>query len=135
MMMELGMIGLGKMGANMTTRLGKGGHKVVVFDRSPEAVTKAASGGAQANKSLEELVQKLSDPRTVCVMIPSGQPTEDTVNALSGLLQKGDTVIDGGNSNYKDSVRRGATLAAEGLNFIDVGTSGGIWGLSEGYSL
>lgn len=133
--MELGMIGLGKMGANMTRRLLKGGHRVVVFDPRPEAVQELVKAGAVGAASLVELVSQLTAPRTAWVMVPSGSITEDTVQALAGLLSTGDTIIDGGNSNYKDSQRRAAALAPQGLNFIDVGTSGGVWGLAEGYSL
>ncbi len=133
--MKIGMVGLGKMGANMTTRLSRGGHEVVVFDRSPEAVKTAAAGGAVAAASLGDLVAKLEPPRAVWIMVPSGDPTEATVQALAKLLASGDTVIDGGNSNYKESQRRGAGLEPKGISFVDVGTSGGIWGLKEGYSL
>ncbi len=133
--MELGMIGLGKMGANMARRLLKGGHRVVVFDPRLEAVRELVEAGAVGAASLAELVGQLATPRAVWVMVPSGPITEDTVQALAGLLSKGDTVIDGGNSNYKDSQRRAAAMRAQGLNFVDVGTSGGIWGLAEGYSL
>jgi 6-phosphogluconate dehydrogenase len=133
--MKIGMVGLGKMGANMTTRLSRGGHEVVVFDRSAEAVKTAAAGGAVAAASLGDLVAKLEPPRAVWIMVPSGDPTEATVQALAKLLASGDTVIDGGNSNYKESQRRGAGLEPKGISFVDVGTSGGIWGLKEGYSL
>ena len=133
--MELGMIGLGKMGANMTRRLLKGGHRVVVFDPRPEAVQELVEAGAVGAASLAELVSQLTAPRTAWVMVPSGSITEDTVQALAGLLSKGDTIIDGGNSNYKDSQRRATALESQGLHFIDVGTSGGVWGLAEGYSL
>jgi 6-phosphogluconate dehydrogenase len=129
------MIGLGRMGANMTTRLLKGGHQLVVFDRNPEAVKAAEASGAKGAKSPEDLVSRLKAPRAVWVMVPAGKPTEDTVRALSGLLDKGDTLIDGGNSNYQDTVRLGAWLKKKGLHYVDVGTSGGIWGLKEGYSL
>ncbi|HEX6964711.1 MAG TPA: decarboxylating 6-phosphogluconate dehydrogenase [Gemmatimonadaceae bacterium] len=133
--MKIGMVGLGRMGANMTTRLLKGGHSVVVYDRSAEAVRAAGSGGATPAASLEEVVQQLSAPRAVWVMVPSGDPTEQTIRALAALLQRGDTIIDGGNSNYKDSMRRSAMVAEQGITFLDVGTSGGVWGLKEGYSL
>jgi 6-phosphogluconate dehydrogenase len=133
--MDIGMIGLGKMGANMTTRLLAGGHRVVAFDRSPEAVALAATGGATPAASLEAMVQALPAPRAVWVMVPSGDPTESTVTALAGLLQAGDVIVDGGNSNYKDSMRRAASLAERGIQFVDAGTSGGVWGLREGYSL
>ncbi len=133
--MELAIIGLGKMGLNMATRLARGGHRVVGFARSKETVQEAISLGAEGAGSLEEAVGKLNAPRIVWVMVPSGKTTDDTINKLEGLLQKGDTVIDGGNSNYKDSVRHAAQLQAKGIDFVDCGTSGGIWGLSEGYSL
>jgi 6-phosphogluconate dehydrogenase len=133
--MEIGMIGLGRMGANMTTRLLAGGHRVVAFDRSADAVAGAVKGGAAGAGSLAELVAALKPPRAVWVMVPSGDPTESTVAALGDALSKGDTVIDGGNSNYKDSMRRAGMLAARGVQFVDAGTSGGIWGLKEGYSL
>ncbi|MDA0336938.1 MAG: decarboxylating 6-phosphogluconate dehydrogenase [bacterium] len=133
--MQLGMIGLGRMGANMTTRLIQGGHDLIVFDRSADAVHAAANGGATGAGSLIDLVKRLAAPRAVWVMVPSGAPTEDTVKELAGVLSPGDTVIDGGNSNYKDTVRRGRELSAAGLHFVDSGTSGGVWGLKEGYSL
>ena len=133
--MELAIIGLGKMGLNMATRLVRGGHRVVGFARSVETVKEAVVLGAEGASSLEDAVSKLNAPRIVWVMVPSGQATDDTINKLEGLLQKGDTVIDGGNSNYKDSVRHAAQLEARGIDFVDCGTSGGIWGLSEGYSL
>ena len=133
--MDIGMIGLGRMGANMTTRLLRGGHRVVAFDMKPEAVAEAAAGGAEGAGSLAELCKALAEPRAVWSMVPSGAPTEQTVAELAELLVPGDTVLDGGNSNYKDSIRRAATLRARGLGFIDVGTSGGVWGLAEGYSL
>ena len=129
------MIGLGRMGANMTTRLLAGGHRVVAFDRSPDAVAGAVKGGAAGAGSLAELVAALKAPRAVWVMVPSGDPTESTVHALGDALSKGDTVIDGGNSNYKDSMRRAGMLAPKGIQFVDAGTSGGVWGLKEGYSL
>jgi 6-phosphogluconate dehydrogenase len=133
--MQLGMVGLGRMGANMTTRLLRGGHTVVVFDQNPKAVSTATADGAIGAGSLEALVAQLQAPRAVWVMVPSGEPTEATVTALGALLSAGDTIIDGGNSNYKDSMRRGTTLAAKGVAFIDAGTSGGVWGLKEGYAL
>jgi 6-phosphogluconate dehydrogenase len=133
--MQLGMVGLGKMGANMTTRLVRGGHRVIAFDRSPDAVKASVANGAGGATSLDDLVKQLSAPRAVWVMVPAGDPTEATVRSLSELLAKGDTIIDGGNSNYKESVRRASMIGERGLNFVDVGTSGGIWGLTEGYSL
>jgi 6-phosphogluconate dehydrogenase len=133
--MEIGMIGLGKMGANMTTRLLAGGHRVVAFDRSADAVAGAVKGGAAGAASLGELVAALAAPRAVWIMVPAGDPTESTVHALGDALSRGDTVIDGGNSNYKDSMRRAELLAGRGIQFVDAGTSGGVWGLKEGYSL
>ena len=133
--MQLGMVGLGRMGANMTTRLLRGGHTVAVFDRNPDAVATAAADGALGAASLAELVGKLVAPRAVWVMVPSGDATESTIRDLTAQLSAGDTIIDGGNSNYKDSMRRGVTLAAHGIAFVDAGTSGGVWGLKEGYAL
>jgi 6-phosphogluconate dehydrogenase len=134
-MAELGMIGLGRMGGNMVQRLLRGGHKVVTYDRSSDAVAASQAQGAVGASSLEELVGWLTQPRAVWVMVPSGQPTEDTIDSLTPLLTRGDAILDGGNANYKDSMRRGEKLAARGIDFMDVGTSGGIWGLAEGYSL
>ena len=133
--MQLGMVGLGRMGANMTTRLIRGGHEIVVYDRDAKAIGTAATGGATGAASLDELVAKLKAPRAVWVMVPSGDPTEATIQALGTLLSRGDTIIDGGNSNYKDGMRRAGVLAARGVQFADAGTSGGVWGLAEGYSL
>ena len=133
--MKIGMVGLGRMGANMTTRLLRGGHTVVAYDRDAQAVQRVASDGAAPAASLAEMVQALEAPRAVWVMVPSGAPTELTVNTLGDLLARGDTVIDGGNSYYKDSIRRAAALRERGIAFVDVGTSGGIWGLTEGYSM
>jgi 6-phosphogluconate dehydrogenase len=133
--MQLGMVGLGRMGANMTTRLLRGGHTMVVFDQNASAVSAAARDGADGTASLAELVAGLAAPRAVWVMVPSGAATDATIDALGALLSAGDTVIDGGNSNYKDSIRRAATLAEHSIAFIDAGTSGGVWGLKEGYAL
>ncbi len=133
--MDIGMIGLGRMGANMTTRLLRGGHHVVVFDTRPEAVAASAQEGAVGAASLADLAAKLPAPRSVWIMVPAGQATEDTLTSLLSVLAGGDTILDGGNSNYKDSQRRAARVQAAGLHFLDVGTSGGIWGLAEGYSL
>jgi len=133
--MELGMIGLGKMGANMTERLLKGGHQVVVYDRSAGPVQSAASLGATPSDSMQDLVAKLTSPRAVWVMVPAGAAAESVINDLADILAPEDTVIDGGNSNYKDSMRCASMLSEQGVNFVDVGTSGGIWGLSEGYSM
>jgi 6-phosphogluconate dehydrogenase len=129
------MVGLGRMGANMTTRLIRGGHRVTVFDRDPKAVAASVAGGATGATSLEDLVARLAAPRAVWVMVPSGDPTEATVQGLAKIMARGDTVIDGGNSNYKDGMRRATELAARGIQFVDAGTSGGVWGLKEGYSL
>ena len=133
--MELAIIGLGKMGLNMATRLVRGGHRVVGYARSKDTVQEATTLGVEGANSLEEAVSKLNAPRIVWVMVPSGAATDDTINKLEGMLQQGDIVIDGGNSNYKDSVRHAAQLEAKGIDFVDCGTSGGIWGISEGYSL
>ncbi len=133
--MKLGMVGLGRMGSNMAARLQAGGHSVVAFDRSAEAVAAAVGAGATGAASLEELVGALQAPRAVWVMVPAGEPTEATIAALSKLLTRGDVVIDGGNSFYQDSVRRAKELERHGIDFVDSGTSGGIWGRTEGYSL
>ena len=133
--MQIAMIGLGRMGANMTTRLLKGGHDVLAFDLSEEAVAKAKSGGADGALSLEEVAQKLEPPRVAWVMVPAGDPVETTVAKLGALFEKGDIVIDGGNSNYHDTLRRGDKLAEHGMAYVDVGVSGGVWGLKEGYGM
>jgi 6-phosphogluconate dehydrogenase len=133
--MELAMIGLGKMGLNMATRLARGGHRVVGFARTAATVEEAIKLGAEGAHSLAQAVGKLNTPRVVWLMVPAGKVTDDAIQELSGLLSKGDIVIDGGNSNYKDSVRHAAMLEPQGIEFVDCGTSGGIWGLSEGYSL
>ena len=133
--MELAMIGLGKMGMNMLTRLVRGGHIVVGFARTEDSVQTAIKNGAQGAHSLEEAVSKLKAPRVVWVMVPAGQTTDDTIEKLSMILAKGDTVIDGGNSNYKDTLRHATLLEGKGIDFLDCGTSGGVWGLAEGYSL
>ena len=133
--MELGIIGLGKMGGNMAQRLREGGHKIVGFDFSAEAVKKLTDSGAVGVNSLEALVKGLAAPRAIWLMVPAGDPVDETIAKLKPFMQKGDTFIDGGNSNYKDSQRRHAALKAEGFNFVDVGTSGGVWGLKEGYSM
>jgi 6-phosphogluconate dehydrogenase len=133
--MRIAMVGLGKMGLNMTRRLLRRGHEVVAVDRSPEAVEEASREGGLAAASLEEAVAKLSPPRVVWLMVPAGEPVEENLGALYGLLSSGDIVIDGGNSLYKDAPRRAKRLAERGIRFLDVGTSGGIWGLSEGYCL
>ena len=133
--MKIGMVGLGKMGANMVQRLLLGGHQVVAYDIREAAVQSAEEAGAAGARNLIELVNQLQTPRSIWVMLPAGQITEENIQSLAEMLAPGDTVIDGGNSNYKDSIRRAGQLASRQLNFIDVGTSGGIWGLKEGYSL
>jgi 6-phosphogluconate dehydrogenase len=133
--MELAMIGLGKMGLNMSTRLVRGGHRVIGYARTKETVEAAVKLGVTGAHSLEEAVGKLSAPRIVWLMIPAGKITDATIEELSNLLSMGDIVIDGGNSNYKDSVRHAEMLEPKGIDFVDCGTSGGIWGLQEGYSL
>ena len=133
--MELGIIGLGRMGGNMAQRLVAGGHRVVTYDRDTTAVTASAGFGGEGASSLEDVVSRLAAPRALWIMVPAGQPTEDTIDDLAKLLNPGDAILDGGNANYKDTMRRGEKLAAQGIDFIDVGTSGGIWGFTEGYSL
>ena len=133
--MQLGFVGLGRMGLNMVTRLTRGGHQVVAYDRSVEAVARAGTAGARGADSLDALVAALTLPRSVWVMVPAGDPTESTVSALAGLLTPGDVIIDGGNTNFHDDVRRAQALSAKRLNYVDAGTSGGIWGLQEGYCL
>jgi 6-phosphogluconate dehydrogenase len=133
--MKLGMIGLGKMGGNMTERLMQDGHKVVVFDRSPETVTKYVALGSEGADDVASMVSKLESPRVVWIMVPSGKPVDDTIALLLPGMSKGDVIIDGGNSNFHDTMRRGAELAAKGIEFVDSGTSGGIWGLKNGYCL
>ena len=133
--MELGMIGLGRMGGNMAERLMKGGHRVVGYDRDPDALRSAQERGLETASSLEELASRLTPPRTVWVMVPSGAPTEATISALTQVLEREDLLVDGGNSNYKDTLRRGAELQRLGIRMMDAGMSGGIWGLTEGYSI
>jgi 6-phosphogluconate dehydrogenase len=133
--MELGFIGLGKMGMNMVTRLARAHHRVVVFDRSTELVTQAEGEGCVGATSLTDMVTKLTVPRAVWIMVPSGAPTEETVQALGALLHPGDMIVDGGNTRFHDDVRRAADLHTKGIQYVDVGTSGGIWGLSAGYCL
>ena len=133
--MELGMIGLGRMGGNMAQRLVIGGHRVVTYDQDTDAVTASADFGGEGAGSLEDMVSRLALPRAVWIMVPAGQPTEDIIDEITQLLSPGDAILDGGNANYKDTMRRGEKLAAQAIDFIDVGTSGGIWGLTEGYSL
>lgn len=133
--MQIGMVGLGRMGGNMAKRLIRDGHDVVAFDPNPDAVSSLVSDGATGADSLEDLASKLDTPRTVWIMVPAGEITQKTVDALEGLLDSGDTVIDGGNSNYKESIKRGEQLAAKGIDYLDSGTSGGVWGLDNGYCL
>ncbi|MFC2013550.1 phosphogluconate dehydrogenase (NAD(+)-dependent, decarboxylating) [Chloroflexota bacterium] len=133
--MELGMIGLGRMGSNMTRRLLDGGHHVVVYDPNKEAVEALVVLGARSSESIPDLVGNIATPRAIWLMVPSGEPTESTVNTLVAELSQGDVIIDGGNSNYKDSMRRASAPLSKGINYLDVGTSGGIWGLKEGYCL
>ncbi len=133
--MELGMIGLGRMGANMTERLVKGGHRVVGFDPKPEARTRIEGKGAASAASLDALVASLKAPRTLWMMVPAGDITDGTLAALFPLLEAGDVLVDGGNSNYKDTLRRSDTAAARKIGYVDCGTSGGVWGLAEGYSM
>jgi 6-phosphogluconate dehydrogenase len=133
--MQLGLIGLGRMGGNMARRLVRGGHTVVAFDRSPDAVAGLRADGVDGASSLDALVGTLTPPRAVWVMVPAGVATEETVNALGERLSADDVIIDGGNSFYKDDVRRAATLAARGIHYVDAGTSGGVWGAERGYCL
>ncbi len=133
--MRLAMIGLGKMGGNMSERLMKDGHELVVFDRSPESIEKYVALGATGTADAAEVTKKLGAPRVVWIMVPAGKPVDDTIALLLPGLSKGDVIIDGGNSNYKDSIRRAEELAAKGVEFVDSGTSGGIWGLANGYCL
>src|SRR3954470_6097342 len=133
--MQIGLVGLGRMGGNMTRRLVAGGHEVVVWDRSTDAVQSPARAGAMAASSLADLASRLMPPRAVWLMVPAGDPTEQTVTALGEVLQQGDTIVDGGNSHFKDDVRRAATLATRGIHYLDVGTSGGVWGAERGYCL
>jgi len=133
--MDIGFIGLGKMGANMATRLLRNGHRVVANDLHASAIRAIAAEGAEGAHSLEGLVEKLAAPRAIWMMVPAGAPTEQTVDAVAPLLAPGDILIDGGNSHYQDSARRAAALQERDLYFVDVGTSGGVWGLTEGYSM
>jgi 6-phosphogluconate dehydrogenase len=133
--MELGFIGLGKMGLNMVKRLLAGGHQVVAYDRDGEAIRRAEAAGARSASSLDALVSALAPRRATWVMVPAGEPTESTITALSSLLSPDDVVVDGGNTNFHDDVRRAGELASKRIEYIDAGTSGGIWGLKEGYCL
>ena len=133
--MEIGFVGLGKMGFNMVTRLRQGGHRVVAFDRNPDVVQQARQQGCIAATSLADVVAKLTPPRAVWIMVPSGNPTEETVKNLAEQLQSHDVMIDGGNTRFHDDVRRAAALREKGIEYIDAGTSGGVWGLKVGYCL
>ena len=133
--MRLGMVGLGRMGANMTRRLMRGGHEVVVTDLNPDNVENMAGEGSIASTSLDDFVSKLGKPRIAWLMVPAGVPTEQTVQALAQRMQPGDTLIDGGNSYFKDDVRRSGELKKKGIHYVDVGTSGGVWGLERGYCM
>src|SRR5512141_72970 len=133
--MQLAMIGLGRMGGNMTERLMRGGHRVVVFDRSPDTVQKYVGLGATGATDAADVVSKLAAPRVVWIMVPAGKPVDDTIAGLLPGLGNGDVIIDGGNSNFHDTMRRAAELETKGIHFVDSGTSGGIWGLENGYCL
>jgi len=133
--MEIGLVGLGKMGKNMALRLRGGDHRVVATDCDPEPIREVEKAGAVGADSLPALVKHLTVPRTIWIMVPAGEPTEQVVDELSGLLAQGDLIIDGGNSFYKDSIRRAARLTRQGIGFLDAGTSGGVWGLEVGYCL
>jgi 6-phosphogluconate dehydrogenase len=133
--MQIGFIGLGKMGLNMVRRLVAGGHEVVAYDRDPPATARAEQAGAQAAATLDALVAALAEPRAVWIMVPAGAPTESTVEALADLLSPGDVIIDGGNTNYHDDVRRAEALGAKDIHYVDAGTSGGVWGLEQGFCL
>ena len=133
--MQLGMIGLGRMGANMARRLMRGGHQCVVYDRSPDSVKALAAEGAKGSDSLAALVAGLAKPRAVWIMVPAGAATESTVTELAGLLEPGDTIIDGGNTFFKDDIRRAKALAAKQITYVDAGTSGGVFGLERGYCM
>src|SRR5580765_8503372 len=133
--MRLGMVGLGRMGANMTRRLMRGGHEVVVTDLSDENVKQIAGEGAIASASLDDFVSKLGKPRVAWLMVPAGAPTEQTVQALAQRMQSGDILIDGGNSYFKDDIRRSKQLKEKGIHYVDVGTSGGVWGIDRGYCM
>jgi 6-phosphogluconate dehydrogenase len=133
--MQLGLVGLGRMGGNMARRLVAGDHEVVVWDRSADATAALGRDGAHGAASLEDLVARLAAPRAVWIMVPAGDPTEQTVNALAALLERGDVIIDGGNSYFKDDIRRAEALEPKGIHYLDVGTSGGVWGAERGYCL
>lgn len=133
--MDIGMVGLGRMGANMVQRLLGGGHRVVAYARTKATVDAIVEHGAEGASSLEDLVARLPSPKVVWLMVPAGAPTQSNIDALTPLLSAGDIIVDGGNSNYHETMRRAEQLAAHGIHFVDSGTSGGIWGLTEGYCL
>jgi 6-phosphogluconate dehydrogenase len=133
--MQIGMVGLGRMGGNLVQRLMQHGHSCMVYDKSADAVAALASKGAAASKSLDDMAAKLGAPRVIWLMLPAGQITDDAVTKLADALQAGDIIIDGGNTFYKDDVRRARQLKPKGIHYVDVGTSGGIWGLERGYCL
>jgi len=133
--MQIGVIGLGRMGGNISLRLMQAQHRCVVYDNSPDAVKHIADQGAAASTSLEDMVKQLDRPRAVWVMLPAGKITEDTIGKLAGMMESGDTIIDGGNTFYKDDIRRAAELSKKGITYVDVGTSGGVWGLERGYCM
>jgi 6-phosphogluconate dehydrogenase len=133
--MQIGIVGLGRMGGNIARRLMKSGHRTVVYDRNADPVAKLAKDGARPANALDDLVGKLEAPRVVWIMLPAGAPTESTIADLAKVLGKGDTIIDGGNTFYKDDIRRAKTLAISGIHYVDVGTSGGIWGPERGYCM
>ncbi|HEY7521547.1 MAG TPA: decarboxylating 6-phosphogluconate dehydrogenase [Methylomirabilota bacterium] len=133
--MELGFVGLGRMGGNMVTRLVQGGHRIVAYDQSPNAAALAKAAGAEVVRALADLSSALGSPRAVWIMVPAGAPTESTIETLAGLLTRDDIIVDGGNTRWKDDLRRGRELAARGLHYVDAGTSGGVWGLQNGYCL
>ena len=133
--MQLGMIGLGRMGGNIVRRLMKHGHTTVVYDKDPKAVATIAADCAAGSGTLDEFVNKLEKPRTAWVMLPAGKITETTIDALTKLMEPGDVIIDGGNTFWQDDVRRGKALKERGIHYIDVGTSGGVWGIDRGYCM
>jgi 6-phosphogluconate dehydrogenase len=133
--MQLGFVGLGRMGLNMVTRLVRGGHDVVAFDRSVDAVARAEDAGARGKRSLEDLVSALAPPRAIWLMVPAGDATESTISTLATMLAVEDVIVDGGNTNFHDDVRRAEMLTDRHIHYVDAGTSGGIWGLTEGYCL
>src|SRR6476661_184934 len=133
--MELGIVGLGRMGANMARRLMRDGHRIVAYDVNPDAVATLAGEGAEGASSLEDLAAKLSAPRSVWVMVPAGEITEQTVDGVAAVLESGDAIVDGGNSYYRDDIRRAAKVGERGIDYVDCGTSGGVFGLERGFCL